>query len=416
MSYRAWMYIWAILLVGLGLTVVSTWMTPFTAEQSLTFFVLATLATVAHLFEAEAPGRASYYPSYVFFFAGVLLLSPFYFALLIVVPHAAELIKDRIVGSNLRRAWYVQPFNVSMHIIAGAAAHWIYEWLQGDRMVVITASPVFLGTVAVLTYLVLNRLLIGFALILARGVSWRESGLLGFESLIPEFILASLGYVVAFLWQVNPWFVLPAISPLVLVYRALMVPQLKQEAQTDAKTGLFNARYFNKMFSEELGRAQRFGRPLALIMADLDLMREINNTYGHLAGDAVLAGIGQIIRSTIREYDVPGRFGGEEFAIALPEVGAHEARLLAERLRCAIQAAEFRVETSPTPIRATMSIGVACFPQDGTTELALTHSADIAVYQAKAIGRNRVVLAADVPLEIKQNYETKESTSSAHTA
>jgi len=175
------------------------------------------------------------------------------------------------------------------------------------------------------------------------------------------------------------------------------VPRLEREARTDAKTGLWNTRHFNELFAAELERARRFNRPLSVIMADLDLLRNINNTYGHLAGDVVLTGVGQIIRQTVREYDLASRFGGEEFCIVLLEAEQAGAQAFAERLRRAIEAATFEVATSPQPIHVTMSLGVACFPGDATTTTDLTHAADIAVYQAKLAGRNRVVCAADVP-------------------
>src|SRR5439155_194927 len=139
----------------------------------------------------------------------------------------------------------------------------------------------------------------------------------------------------------------------VLMYKALSIPQLKQEAQTDGKTGLWNARHFSALFTAEMERATRFERPLTVLMADLDLLRNINNTYGHLAGDIVLSGIGKIISENIREYDIAGRFGGEEFAIVLPETGPVEAVQLAERLRSAVEAVSFEVSTSSVPIHAT---------------------------------------------------------------
>lgn len=395
MAYRAWGYIWTILLLGavLGLALPLAAMQP--PVDWVTFLVLTAFAIVAHLFEALGPGRHSYYPSYVFFFAGLLLLPPLLFTLLIVVVHGAELVKDRVTRSTRRREWYLQPFNIAMHLLAGAGARWVQGWVQTETALLVTPVPMLAATLSALCYVVINNAILGQALLFARNISWQESGVLDLENLMPEFILSCLGYVVAILWQINPWLMLPAISPLALMYRALMVPQLKQEAQTDVKTGLSNARHFNKLFSDELARAQRFGRPLSLIMADLDLMRDINNTYGHLAGDAALAGIGQIIRSTIREYDIAGRFGGEEFAIVLPEVGPHEAVVLAERLRAAVASAEFRVESHKGPIGATMSFGVACFPLDGTTATTLIHAADQAVYEAKARGRNCVIAAVE---------------------
>jgi diguanylate cyclase (GGDEF)-like protein len=133
-------------------------------------------------------------------------------------------------------------------------------------------------------------------------------------------------------------------------------------------------------------------------MADLDLLREINNTYGHLAGDAVLMGIAKVFRSHLRHYDVPARFGGEEFCILLPETPVEEALEIAERIRKAVSETPFEVETSSQPIRATVSIGVAAFPRDGVDANELIHQADLAVYRAKLQGRNRVLDASAEPL------------------
>src|SRR5205814_7993643 len=138
-------------------------------------------------------------------------------------------------------------------------------------------------------------------------------------------------------------------------------------------------------------RAQRFERPLTLIMADLDLLRDINNTYGHLAGDAVLKKIAETFRTQLRHYDVPARFGGEEFAILLPETPPEQAFEIAERIRRAVAAATIDVETSSEPIHATVSIGVAAYPRDAADANELIHQADLAVYRAKLQGRNRVL-------------------------
>src|SRR5881296_4436262 len=143
----------------------------------------------------------------------------------------------------------------------------------------------------------------------------------------------------------NPWLIPFAVAPLILVHRSLSVPQLQAEARVDPKTGLFNARHFAAALAEELGRAQRFERPMSLIMADLDLLRDINNTYGHLAGDAVLKGIAEVFRTHLRHYDIPARFGGEEFSILLPETPPEQALEIAERIRRAVADSRFEVET-----------------------------------------------------------------------
>ncbi len=232
----------------------------------------------------------------------------------------------------------------------------------------------------------------------ARGLSFRESGLFTYDNLSTDLVLAALGVGLAMLWRYDPWLTPFALAPLVLVHRSLSVPALQAEARIDPKTGLFNARHFAAALRDEIGRAARFARPMSVIMADLDLLRDINNTYGHLAGDAVLAGIAKIFREELREYDVPARFGGEEFAILLPETPPGEAFEIAERIRRAVADATFDVETSSEPIRATVSFGVASYPRDGMDANELVHQADLAVYRAKLQGRNRVFDASNEPL------------------
>ena len=405
MSYRAWTYIWLVLIAATGLTVVSTvgppyTIVPITSFGWMTFGTLVLLATVAQLFEATH-GKQSYYPHIVFFFAAVLLLPPALFILVVLIPHIVEWGKERLVKGPHLRNWYIQPFNISSHVIAGLIAYWTYNLVTSNTQPLVALSPVVSVIAAALIYIAVNHILVGQALVLARNISWKESGVLAVPSLLPDVIMAFLGYVVSVLWKINPWLLLPALSPLVLMYQALMIPQLKQEAQTDSKTGLWNARHFASLFAVEMERAKRFNRPMSIIMADLDLLRNINNTYGHMAGDAVLTGVGRIIRETIREYDIAGRFGGEEFAIALPETDADEALIIAERLRLAVEEDSFLVTTSPTPIEVTMSIGVASFPGDAQTLAELVHEADVAVYQAKLNGRNCVVCTSEVPHFVK---------------
>ena len=401
MSTRAWIYVLAVLAAGLALILLALPCPAQSPLQWLTFVALTVLATLAQLFKAQIHSRQSYYATPVFIFAGVLVLPTLLLALLIVVSYTIEWAKERLTNSPLLRAWYIQPFNIATHIIAGVTAQQIYMAIDGTPITFHTPLAVLAAALAALFYTLCNHILIGLALVLARGVSLRDSGILDLENLLTDLVLLCLGYTVAVLWTLNPWLIAPALAPLVLIYRALTIPLLKQEAQTDAKTGLLNARHFAKLFEAELERARRFDRPLALIVADLDLLRNINNTYGHLAGDVVLSGIGQSVRASIRDYDIAGRFGGEEFVIALPETSLYEAYEVAERLRQTVEASGFPVTTSLTPIRATMSLGVACFPADATTQKSLIHAADVAVYQAKIEGRNRVVRSTDVPHTLK---------------
>jgi diguanylate cyclase (GGDEF)-like protein len=396
MSRSAWAYVFAVMITGSALTVLALpglWHRP---SGWAIFAVLTVLATAAQLFKAEAPNNhVLFHASPAFFFAGYLLLSPALIVLLVVIPHLVEWIIERRRPGTYLRAWYLQPFNVAMYVITGLVVRWVYQTVHPHLTDVAQPLAVAGFLLAALTFLALNRTLLGLALVLARGVSWRDSGMLERPGLTSDFILLCIGFVIAALWPLNSWFILPALAPLVLMYQALLIPKLKQEAQTDSKTGLSNARHFNDLFVKEMDRARRFGRPVALIMADLDLLRHINNSRGHLAGDAVIAKIGEILRATSREYDVAGRFGGEEFAIVLPEVTSDEALRVAERLRAAVEVAHFDSDPRLPPLEATLSLGVARFPEDAGTLSDLIAAADVALYRAKATGRNRVVSASD---------------------
>ncbi|RME44696.1 MAG: GGDEF domain-containing protein, partial [Chloroflexi bacterium] len=399
MSRRAWIYVWTVLLAGVLLGGLALSQVEPSTPHWPAFLTLILLATIAQLFKVEAPNHQLYHVTLVFLFAGVLLLPPALFVPLVIIPHLIEWARERWQDTEYLRDWYLQPFNIAVHIIAGSLAGWIITTVRGYTFL-LPASLLAIATGA-FVYVLLNHGLIGVALALARGVPLNKSGILEFENLLTDFVLLCLGAIFATLWLLDPWLAGLAGTPLVLIYRALLVPQLKAQARLDSKTGLWNARYFLELYTSELERAKRFNRPLSLIMADLDLLRNINNTYGHLAGDAVLAGIGKIIRDNIRTYDIAGRFGGEEFAIVLPETDTTEVRFIAERIRQVVEDTGFEVCSSPTPISATLSLGTASFPDDATTPDELIHQADIAVYQAKLLGRNCVVRASEVPQHLQ---------------
>ena len=189
---------------------------------------------------------------------------------------------------------------------------------------------------------------------------------------------------------------LAVFAPLLLIYRALHVPQLEIEARIDAKTGLLNAREFEAALLHELERASRSGLPFSLLMLDLDHFRNFNNTHGHLAGDAVLRALAETVGMELRHGDIAARFGGEEFAVVIPGADHGAALQVAERIRAAVEARRVHEETAGVPLRATVSIGVATYPEHGTTPKELTHEADQALYRAKDRGRNQVVGAVDI--------------------
>jgi diguanylate cyclase (GGDEF)-like protein len=396
MTRRAWAYIGGVFLIAGALVVQSLFPQHPLHPNWLAVEILFGLAIGAQLFKVEAPNHVLFYATPIFFFAGVTLLDPFLLFLLIAVSHAAEWVRERWTGSEYLAAWYLQPFNVAMFWIAGRSAQGLLLLLH-DRAATGTGWELAAIMMAAVVFVMLNHTILGVALVLARGISWVESGILDGSTFINDFVLLCVGSIVPVLWLYKPWFILPALAPIAFMYRALMIPQLKREAEMDPKTGLCNARHFNGLFAQELDRAQRFDRPLSVIMADLDHLRDINNVHGHLAGDAVLIGVAKVIHSTVRDYDIAARFGGEEFALLLPEVDEEQARVLAERLRRAIETATFTVPTSSAPLRASMSLGIACYPHDGRTTTELLHSADTAVYAAKTAGRNCTICASELP-------------------
>jgi diguanylate cyclase (GGDEF)-like protein/putative nucleotidyltransferase with HDIG domain len=358
----------------------------------LAFFILSSGAATAQLFRVQTPRDQAYHASIVFVITAAFLLPPELVALMAVVQHIPEWLK-------IRYRWYLQTFNICNYVLASMAvwflAHHILQWgVIGDRTLRVAVA----GLVCCVIFVAINHTVLGLMLHFARGHTLRETGLFELEHFATDLVLAALGVATFAFWQINPWLIPFAIAPLVLVHRSLAVPQLQAEARVDPKTGLFNARHFAAALSEEIGRAQRFERPMSLIMADLDLLRDINNSYGHLAGDAVLKGIADVFRAQLRHYDVPARFGGEEFSILLPETPPEQAMEIAERIRRAVAQRTFDVETSSEPIRATVSIGVAGYPKDGTDANELIHQADLAVYRAKLQGRNRVLSASSEPL------------------
>jgi diguanylate cyclase (GGDEF)-like protein/putative nucleotidyltransferase with HDIG domain len=359
-------------------------------EGWFAFAILASAASVAQLFVVRTPRDQSYHTTIVFLIPAALLLPPELVALMGLVYTIPEWLK-------IRYPWYIQSFNIFNHTVnllaAWGVAHLVHQ-LGLDSEVSFALG----GLLACIVFVALNHVLLATMLHFARGHSLQATGLFSVDSLSTDLVLAALGVAFASLWRWNPYLIPTAIAPLILIHRSLTVPALQEEARVDPKTGLFNARFFASALREELARAGRLERPLSIIMADLDLLRDINNAYGHLAGDAVLKGIADVFRKQLRHYDVPARFGGEEFAILLPETPPEQALEIAERIRRAVADQRFEVETSSDPIRATVSLGVAGFPKDGTDPNELIHQADLAVYRAKLQGRNRVLGASSEPL------------------
>ena len=169
--------------------------------------------------------------------------------------------------------------------------------------------------------------------------------------------------------------------------------ELERLSVTDELTGLANRRRLTAELEREQRRSNRHGHPFALLMLDVDHFKRFNDTWGHQAGDAVLARLADNLRSCVRDVDTVARYGGEEFVVLLPETPAAEAARVAERIRVAAEKDRFTPEGGSEELNVTVSIGYAVFPDHGKTPDTLVEAADQALYRSKKGGRNRVSAA-----------------------
>jgi diguanylate cyclase (GGDEF)-like protein len=174
---------------------------------------------------------------------------------------------------------------------------------------------------------------------------------------------------------------------------ARMYQIVEEQATTDGLTGLVNHRTFQERFAAMLGRAERHNFPVSLILTDIDHFKKINDSYGHPTGDEVLRRVAAILNASARKIDIVARYGGEEFAIVLESTDRVGARNLAERIRGEIEQQSF--QSAKGPFKATLSLGVASFPDDATQKAEIIARADQSLYAAKHSGRNRTVCYSD---------------------
>ena len=193
----------------------------------------------------------------------------------------------------------------------------------------------------------------------------------------------------------------------IVVENAQLYALARQRANTDELTGLFNHRFFHQRLDEEIARCSRFGHIFSLIFLDLDLFKTYNDVHGHLAGDDILVQVAQHIKSSIRSVDIGARYGGDEFAVLLPQTSLDDAYKVAERIRRRI---EIQTESKGLPL--TCSCGIASWPTDGVMREEIIRAADAALYYTKQVGRNRISLASEVALSqvLKMEVKTENTT------
>ena len=312
---------------------------------------------------------------------------------------------------------YWRAFTAAALGLAGAASSLLFQslfslahphgpWLHDPVMVVGAACCAAL-------FVLVNAVLVALAGRAARpgvsrpdvswpGGSWpsgswptvsRTSATRDFESLLVDAAGLCAGVLVTIACTLSWVMLVVALPPVILLQRSLLHQQLRAAAQSDPKTGLLNAVAWQREAEQRIGRARRLGVAAGILLVDIDHFKRVNDTYGHLAGDDLLAATASTLGQHVRACDVLGRFGGEEFVAVLPGAGQQEACHIAERLRGRVReiAVPARGATSPDDtVTVTVSIGVAALGLDGEDLFELLAAADAALYRAKKSGRDRV--------------------------
>jgi len=292
-------------------------------------------------------------------------------------------------SGEARAPLYKHVYSTASVVLACGAASAVAAAAGGLASVVIPA--------ALLVYTAVNSLLIAAVVALTVAAPRDATTLFGdVDANVLELATLALGALVGLVLGINPWLVALVLPPLLVLHRAVLVGRLEEAAATDGKTGLLNAHTWGARAQHQLRRAGGAGVPHAVLVLDLDHFKTVNDLYGHLAGDQVLAAVAAALRSEVRERDLVGRFGGEEFVILLVgrrERGETDLGAIAERIRERVAGLVVDVTTPDGAVRIrrlSVSVGGALHPGGRADLDGLMRIADAALYSAKRAGRNRV--------------------------
>ena len=325
-------------------------------------------------------------------FAGALLLPPAWAAVVVIGVYAG-------VWARLRRyqpyRWFASVACMTLGVLAASAT---YDHLAGGPLAAGRQLDLLGLAAAAAAMLVLSPLLLAVAIRLAvPGTPWRQALGSGQDAAMEVATCCLAVFVALATLHALPLAVL-AVPVLFLLSSTLLVSQLQQAATTDAKTGLSNPGGWHELAERELARAARRGEPLTVALIDLDHLKTINDTHGHLTGDAVLRAVARALREEVRAADmveVIGRWGGDEFVALFPGADPAAGARIAERLRRRV--ADLRVAHHDEPetlITASTSIGLASYPGTADDLGGLLSAADVALYRAKNAGRNQIAATA----------------------
>ncbi len=330
-------------------------------------------------------------------FAAVLVLPPAAASGLIVFTHTIAWLR---VWRG-RRTLYRWVFSDATVLLATQAATLVLLAGPGPN----PGVPAGLGGLAVILVAAVLRWFVNYALvvgaILISSPGMRAGQVIGeFGEQIIEAGALGLGLGAAGLLDYNPWLLVGIVIGLLALHRGVLLAQFRTSSRTDEKTGLHSADWWHQIAERALDRARIDNTTLAVLMIDLDLFKNINDTHGHPAGDKVLHAVAQAVVSEVRHDDATGRWGGEEFVVLLPGVDGRELGAIAERIRRRVHVLVVPVTTDHGPKTVTdltVSVGGALWPSPGLGTIDdVVLAADSNLYAAKGAGRDRVRLPDNI--------------------
>ena len=339
-------------------------------------------------------------------FAGLLLL-PLILAIgLVVVSYSYSWI--RVYGRTIAHR---KVFSACTFILASAAAAAVLRagGLLSEPRVPTGPWSLLVVLAAATTWWLVNFALVIGAILLSSPAATARSALGDLAEQLVVVAGLGLGVAVAALQASYPWVVPILMVTVLTLHRDLLLPQFQRAAGTDVKTGLATPAYWANAVPAELARAQTLRSTVGLLMLDLDNFKEINDTYGHPAGDHALRAVGESVRAEVRQGDLVARVGGDELAVLLPGASEREVLEVAERIRARLSTLSVSVSTA-TASKAVItgvpaSFGAAVFPDVADTMDQLVLAADNALLCAKRDGRNRIVAARPDPPSVTDHSD-----------
>jgi len=305
-------------------------------------------------------------------------------------------------------------FSTATILLAVQAAAAVTDRI-GNDLLFHSVAGVLAVVAAMVVYMLVNLALVVLVIVVSgpsRRLATVRQAIGPFDDVALEFATLAMGALVAAAAATfGPPYVLLGLPPLIVLHRTRLVRQLEEDASTDGKTGLLTAAAWQEKAGRAVLRSERGEQPTSVLVLDLDHFKLVNDRFGHLVGDQVLAAVAASVRDEVRDEDLVGRFGGEEFVVLLQGAEGEDprsgARAVAERIRERIAALRVAVAGPHETVVVeglTVSIGGATAPRDGNDLAALLEIADAAMYEAKRAGRNlvRMGLPVNIPKQLRR--------------